>query len=178
MKSVGIGSPNGLRLEKTSGAPVFNAPSVKNPIPAGIAHRDEICRAARAHGIAPLLLAAQAAQESGGPGANSGRNVLQSGGHGRGHGLFQLDPSGGFGPWLHEHHDGLDVLENADMAAAVDAKNLRTFGSTHAMLTVFNAGHNRDGDSALTVWPDGKRLRYAESVERHLHQLEKLAGER
>ncbi len=146
-----------------------------NPIPACVDYRDEIDRAARHHGIDPLLLAAQAAQESGGPGAVSGRNVLQSNGHG--HGLFQIDPAGGYGPWLEAHHDGLSVIENAEKAASIDAANLRRYGSTHAMLTAFNAGHDSDAASNVTTWPDGRRLHYAASVERHLAELASLVRE-
>jgi hypothetical protein len=147
-----------------------------NPIPVGVAYRDEIYQAAEAHHLDPMLLAAQAAQESGGPGANSGRNIIQQGGNG--HGLFQLDPAGGYGPWLKAHHNGLNVKENADKAAAIDATNLKAYGGdTKAMLTVYNAGHNNDADTAVTTWPDGQRLHYAASVERHLDQLKQLAAE-
>ncbi|MBV9646038.1 MAG: hypothetical protein JO043_01070, partial [Candidatus Eremiobacteraeota bacterium] len=49
----------------------------------------QIEAAARAHKLDPRFLAAVAAQETGGPGANSGNNVVGDGGHG--HGLFQID---------------------------------------------------------------------------------------
>jgi hypothetical protein len=36
------------------------------------------------NGVSPRLLAAVAAQETGGPGSNSGRNIIGDGGHGHG----------------------------------------------------------------------------------------------
>lgn len=155
-------------------APNSVAKHPHNPIPVGVAYRDEIFKAATSHHIDPLLLAAQAAQESGGPGSNSGRNILQR--DGGGHGLFQIDPAGGYGPWLRAHHNGLNVGENADKAASIDEGNLEAYGNTRAMLTVYNAGHNSDADTAITSWPDGRKLHYAASVERHLHQLTELAA--
>ncbi|MHB8304767.1 MAG: transglycosylase SLT domain-containing protein, partial [Vulcanimicrobiaceae bacterium] len=55
----------------------------------GVAYAREIAAAARRHGLDPRLLAAVAAQETGGPGSNAGRNIVGDGGHGRG--LFQID---------------------------------------------------------------------------------------
>ena len=50
----------------------------------GVAFAPEIAGAARRHGLDPELLAAVAAQETGGPDTNAGRNVVGDGGHGRG----------------------------------------------------------------------------------------------
>ena len=47
----------------------------------GIRYGSEIAGAARAHGLDPALLAAVAAQETGGPGSNSGANVVGDGGN-------------------------------------------------------------------------------------------------
>ena len=54
-----------------------------------VAFAPQIAAAARQHGVDPVLLAAVAAQETGGPGADSGRNIIGDGGHG--HGIFQID---------------------------------------------------------------------------------------
>ena len=55
----------------------------------GVAFAPAIAGAAKRHNVDPTLLAAVAAQETGGPGSNAGRNVVGDGGHG--HGLFQID---------------------------------------------------------------------------------------
>jgi hypothetical protein len=55
----------------------------------GVRYGVEIAQAARRHGIEPFLLAAVAAQETGGPGVDSGANIVGDGGHG--HGIFQID---------------------------------------------------------------------------------------
>ena len=55
----------------------------------GIRYGAEISAAAAAHGLDPKLLAAVAAQETGGPGSDSGANIVGDAGHG--HGLFQID---------------------------------------------------------------------------------------
>ncbi|MBV9971757.1 MAG: hypothetical protein JO135_00315, partial [Candidatus Eremiobacteraeota bacterium] len=55
----------------------------------GVAYSGEIAAAAARHGVDAKLLAAVAAQETGGPGANAGHNIVGDGGHG--HGLFQID---------------------------------------------------------------------------------------
>ena len=66
---------------------------------------------------------AVAAQETGGPGTNSGRNVVGDGGHG--HGLFQIDD---------RYHAfartaaAMDPAANADYAANMIAGNLQRYG--------------------------------------------------
>jgi len=55
----------------------------------GIRYGAQIAAAAARHDVDPRLLAAIAAQETGGPGSNSGNNVVGDGGHGRG--VFQID---------------------------------------------------------------------------------------
>ncbi len=54
-----------------------------------VAFGAQIAAAASRHQLDPRLLAAVAAQETGGPGSDSGRNIVGDGGHGRG--LFQID---------------------------------------------------------------------------------------
>jgi len=54
-----------------------------------VAYGPAITAAANRHHLQPRLLAAVAAQETGGPGSNSGRNIVGDQGHG--HGLFQID---------------------------------------------------------------------------------------
>src|SRR5215469_3544046 len=64
--------------------------SVTNQLAAqGVAYAPQIAGAGRHHGVDPELLAAVAAQETGGPGSNSGHNIVGDGGHGRG--VFQID---------------------------------------------------------------------------------------
>ncbi len=48
----------------------------------GVAFSTEIAGAAARFGLDPRLLAAVAAQETGGPGSNSGRNIVGDAGHG------------------------------------------------------------------------------------------------
>ena len=71
------------------------------------------------------MLAAVAAQETGGPGADSGRNVVGDGGHGRG--LFQIDDR-----WHAFARDpaAMDPGRNADYAAALLQRNLAATAAT------------------------------------------------
>ena len=46
----------------------------------GVAFAPAISQAAKRHNVDPTLLAAVAAQETGGPGSNAGRNVVGDGG--------------------------------------------------------------------------------------------------
>ena len=50
----------------------------------GVAYAPQIASAAARHGLDPRLLAAVAAQETGGPGTNAGANIDGDGGHGHG----------------------------------------------------------------------------------------------
>lgn len=132
----------------------------------GVAYAPEIAGAAAQHGLDPYLLAAVAAQESGGPGANGGRNVLGDGGHG--HGLFQIDDR-----W----HDfarepaAMVPARNADYAAGMIQGLLRRFhGHVRRALSAYNAG-SPDATGTRTRWGDGADLGYADSVLRHYRQL-------
>ena len=150
--------------------PVSAAPSGADPIPSNVRYREQICHAAQSHGLNPLLLAAVAAQETGGPGADSGANVLGS--DGTGHGVFQID-SGSWQTWLTSHHNGMDVAENADKAASILADNLRaTGGDVKKALHLYNAGSEKVPSTA-TTWPDHSTLDYESSVMRHLALLSK-----
>ncbi len=127
----------------------------------GVAFAPEIVRAATDHGLDPALLAAVAAQETGGPGTNAGRNIVGDGGHGRG--LFQIDD---------RYHTfartagAMNPAANAEYAAEMLAGLIRRYGSVRAALSAYNAG-DPDAAGTVTQWRDGARLGYADSVLRH-----------
>jgi len=132
----------------------------------GIRFGPQIEAAARDHGLDPRFLAAVAAQETGGPGSDSGRNVIGDGGHGRG--LFQIDD---------RYHAfartgaAMDPQENAEYAASMLAVLIRqNGGDLHAALSAYNAG-SPTAPGTTTRWGDGSRLGYADSVFRHYEQL-------
>jgi hypothetical protein len=139
-----------------------------------VAYGAAIVQAAQRWGIEPRLLAAVAAQESGGPGSDSGRNIVGDGGHG--HGLFQIDD---------RYHAfartaaAMDPGKNADYAAHLLHDLLNRYGgNVHAALSAYNAG-SPNARGTLTTWSDGKTLGYADSVERHyLHLRVGEAAER
>ena len=89
----------------------------------GVAYAPEIAGAARQHGLDPDLLAAVAAQETGGPGSNAGRNVVGDGGHG--HGLFQIDDR--WHPFA-ATRGAMDPAQNADYAAGMLSGLLKRYG--------------------------------------------------
>jgi hypothetical protein len=122
----------------------------------------QIEAAAAAHHLDPKLLAAVAAQETGGPGANSGRNIVGDGGHG--HGIFQIDDrSWGFARTT----AAMDPASNAEMAAAILADNLHRYGGDiRAALSAYNSG-SPTATGTKTTWADGHTLGYADSVMRH-----------
>lgn len=127
----------------------------------GVAYAGAIAAAARKHDLDPVLLAAVAAQETGGPDTDAGRNVV--GDHGHGHGLFQIDD---------RYHRfartpaAMDPTSNADYAARMLHGLLRRYGSVRRALSAYNAG-NPDVPGSLTRWHDGVVLGYADSVLRH-----------
>ncbi len=127
----------------------------------GVAYAPEILSAATAQGLDPALLAAVAAQETGGPNSNAGRNVVGDGGHG--HGLFQIDD---------RYHAfartaaAMAPAANAEYAAAMLAELIRRYGSVRRALSAYNAGAP-DAVGTVTEWRDGSRLGYADSVLRH-----------
>jgi len=138
-----------------------------------IRYGPEIDRAARRHGISPTLLAAVAAQETGGPGSDSGRNVVGDGGHG--HGVFQIDDRS----WAFASTAAaMDPAQNADAAATILASDLSTtHGDVRGALSMYNSG-SPTGRGTSTTWGDGTTLDYADSVLRHAVHLDAAAGAR
>ena len=132
----------------------------------GVAYATEIATAASRHGVDPKLLAAVAAQETGGPGSNGGHNIVGDGGHG--HGVFQIDDR------YHEFARtaaAMDPAQNADYAAGMIAGLLHSYGgNVHAALSAYNAGSG-NAVGTITEWMDGQRLGYADSVLRHCVEL-------
>src|SRR5579862_7780969 len=120
---------------------------------AGVAYAPQIARAALAHHLDPTLLAAVAAQETGGPGSNAGHNVVGDAGHG--HGLFQIDDR-----WHDFARTGaaMDPAANADYAAGMLSGLLSKFGgSVRAALSAYNAG-SPTAPGTTTRWGDGQVL--------------------
>jgi len=131
-----------------------------------VAFAPQIAAAAARHNLDPRLLAAVAAQETGGPGSDSGRNVVGDGGHG--HGVFQIDDrSHAFAGTP----AAMDPAQNADYAAGLLASNLGRYGgNVHAALSAYNTG-SPSATGTRTTWGDGSTLGYADSVLRHYQQL-------
>ena len=131
-----------------------------------IRYGNEIAGAARAHGLDPALLAAVAAQETGGPGSNSGANVVGDGGHG--HGVFQIDDR-----WhaFATSPAAMDPGQNADYAAGMISGLLKEYGgNVHEALSAYNSG-SPTATGTKTRWADGEDLGYADSVLRHYQRL-------
>ncbi len=133
----------------------------------GVAFAPEIASAAGKYHVDPALLAAVAAQETGGPGSNAGRNVVGDGGHGRG--IFQIDD---------RYHSfattaaAMDPQSNADYAAGMISGLLKRYGGdVHRALSAYNAG-DPNASGTITSWQDGRRLGYADSVLRHYADLQ------
>jgi hypothetical protein len=132
----------------------------------GVAYAPEITAAARRNGLDPQLLAAVAAQETGGPGSNSGHNVVGDGGHGRG--LFQIDDR-----WhaFASTPAAMDPAKNADYAAGMISGLLKEYGgNVHEALSAYNSG-SPTATGTKTRWADGSDLGYADSVLRHYQLL-------
>jgi hypothetical protein len=137
----------------------------------GIRYGADITAAAQAYGLDPRLLAGVAAQESGGPGASSGNNIVGDGGHG--HGVFQIDDrSHAFA----RSAAAMDPAQNAKMAASILSNNLQQYGgNVKAALTAYNTG-SPSGTGTSTTWSDGRTLGYADSVLRHVSELGGTTG--
>lgn len=132
----------------------------------GVAFAPQISAAARRHGLDPELLAAVAAQETGGPDSNAGRNVVGDGGHG--HGVFQIDDR-----WhtFAATTDAMDPAKNADYAAGMLSGLLKEYGgNVREALSAYNAG-SPTATGTRTRWADGSDLSYADSVMRHYRRL-------
>jgi hypothetical protein len=131
-----------------------------------VAYAPQIAAAAARHNLDPRLLAAVAAQETGGPGSDSGRNIVGDGGHG--HGVFQIDDRSH--PFA-ASPAAMDPAQNADYAAGLLASNLGRYGgNVHAALSAYNTG-SPNATGTRTTWGDGSTLGYADSVLRHYQQL-------
>lgn len=141
----------------------------------GVAFAPEIARAAAKYGLDPCLLAAVAAQETGGPGSNAGRNVVGDGGHG--HGIFQIDDrSHGFA----RSANAMNPQANADYAAGMIAGLLRRYGgNVRQALSAYNAG-DPNARGTVTPWGDGQRLGLPVSQDKHacsiLFSILRLSG--
>jgi hypothetical protein len=132
----------------------------------GVNYASDIVGAAAKYGLDPELLAAVAAQETGGPGTNGGRNEVGDGGHGRG--LFQIDDR-----WhaFAKTSAAMDPAQNADYAAGMLSGLLKRYnGNTREALSAYNSG-DPHGKGTSTTWGDGQTLDYADSVMRHYQQL-------
>ena len=131
-----------------------------------VAFGAQIAAAATRHHLEPRLLAAVAAQETGGPGSDSGRNIVGDGGHG--HGVFQIDDR-----WhaFARSPAAMDPASNADYAAGMLESGVRRYGGDiRAALSAYNAG-SPTATGTRTDWGDGKPLSYADSVFRHYARL-------
>jgi len=136
----------------------------------GVAFAPEIASAARRHGVDPMLLAAVAAQETGGPDSNAGRNVIGDGGHG--HGIFQIDDR-----WhsFATTSAAMEPARNADYAAGMLAGLLDQYGGdVHEALSAYNSG-SPHAVGTRTQWADGESVGYADSVLRHYQRLDDQA---
>ncbi|HEX3367956.1 MAG TPA: transglycosylase SLT domain-containing protein [Candidatus Cybelea sp.] len=132
----------------------------------GVAYAPQIAQAARQNGLDPGLLAAVAAQETGGPGSNSGHNIVGDGGHGRG--VFQIDDR--WHPFA-TTPAAMDPASNANYAAGMLAGLLKRYGgNVREALSAYNSG-SPTATGTKTRWADGSDLGYADSVLRHYRQL-------
>ncbi len=132
----------------------------------GVAYAPQIAGAARRYDVDPDLLAAVAAQETGGPGANAGRNVVGDGGHG--HGIFQIDDR--WHPFA-STSAAMDPAQNADYAAGMISGLLKRYGgNVHEALSAYNSG-SPTATGTRTRWADGSDPGYADSVLRHYRLL-------
>src|SRR5579862_1545445 len=137
----------------------------------GIRYGPQIAAAATRHHVDAGLLAAVAAQETGGPSSDSGSNIVGDGGHG--HGLFQIDDR-----WhaFAATAAAADPAANADYAAGMLGDLLERYGgNVRAALSAYNAG-SPNATGTVTEWPDGAQLGYADSVLRHRARIETGAG--
>lgn len=131
-----------------------------------VAFSGDISAAAAKYGLDARLLAAVAAQETGGPGSNSGRNIVGDGGHG--HGLFQIDDR--FHAFARTAQ-AMNPAANADYAAHMLSGLLQKYGGdVRKALSAYNAG-SPNARGTVTEWQDGEQLGYADSVLRHYTDL-------
>jgi hypothetical protein len=132
----------------------------------GVAFASQIASAARRHGLDPGLLAAVAAQETGGPDTNAGHNEVGDGGHG--HGIFQIDDR--WHPFA-TTPAAMDPAQNADYAAGMLSGLLKRYGgNVREALSAYNAG-SPTAEGTKTRWADRADLPYADSVLRHYQRI-------
>src|ERR1700680_3961523 len=116
----------------------------------GVAFAPRLAAAATRHPLDPRLLAAVAAQETGGPASDSGRNIVGDGGHG--HGVFQIDDR-----WhsFARTTAAMDPAANAAYAAGMLASKLQRYGGDlRAALSAYNTG-SPSATGTRTDWGDG-----------------------
>jgi len=131
-----------------------------------VAFGRQIAAAAQRHHLDPRLLAAVAAQETGGPQSDSGRNIVGDGGHG--HGIFQIDDR--WHPFA-QTPAAMDPGANAEYAARMLSGFVKhNRGDVHAALSCYNAGSAKAAGTK-TAWGDGTTLGYADSVLRHYQRI-------
>jgi hypothetical protein len=139
------------------------------PCPSCVRFGSEIAAAAITFDVDPTVLAAIAAQETGGPDTDSGNNVIGDDGHG--YGIFQIDDR--------SHADftstpgAMNPAENAAYAASMISQLIEKYdGDEHAALSAYNAGLP-DRCGTRTFWKSlQKTLCYADSVLAHKARLQ------
>ncbi len=149
----------------------MNVSSTSDLATRGVAFAPEITAAASRNGLDPTLLAAVAAQETGGPDTNAGANVVGDGGHG--HGVFQIDDR-----WhaFAQTPEAMKPAANAQYAAHMIRGLMDKFGGNiRSALSSYNAG-SPTARGTPTRWGDGQVLGYADSVMRHYRRIAGTAG--
>jgi len=149
--------------------PASSAPTIPQKAALGPFHlaqvNDAINAAAKKHGIDPKMLRAVALQES-----DMGRALDENGlgDGGRGHGIFQLDPSSGVSKYVLQRAAS-DAHFAADYAAGMLANGLKKHGTWQRALSAYNTGSPDKQGAMATV--DGQRLPYAQAVLRRYSSL-------
>ncbi len=126
----------------------------------------QIVATARKYNLDSTLLAAMAAQQTGGPDQDSGRNVVQD--DGNGYGLFQIDST---------YHSSFTSTPNAmvpafntDYAGLILSNFFRKYGDIDDAVKAYNAGIPVCGSK--TYWRStGQHLCYLESVQKHQQDI-------
>jgi len=150
--------------------------------PEGKPYGELIWRAARRQRIAPALLAAVIAHESGFGLYLSPRGPRGKGDGGHGHGLSQIDDRT-WGAWLATHDWG-DPAVNLDKGAEILAASLRAFpGKPTAGIAAYNAGPKnvqraleagKPPGSVTTHDKEGRS--YVENVTRRYQEIQARAA--
>jgi soluble lytic murein transglycosylase-like protein len=139
-------------------------------------------RAATAHGLEPLLLAAVLEQESDFGEGLTPKGPGGKGDKGHGHGVGQIDDRS-WGAWL-ATHAWWDFETNATKSAEILAAGLRTFnGNFRAGVSAYNAGAGavrralKAGKDAGTVTTHSAKTKesYPDGIARRLARLQQRA---